>query len=69
MMIISIHGWRITFQANRYVFFFCEKYILVPTFSGYSYFSPYILFLPLLVPIMKNASHFGPYRYIRNEKS
>ena len=31
-----------------------------------AYFSPYILFLPLLVSILKNASHFGPYRYIRN---
>ena len=30
-----------------------RKYILVPTFSAYSHFSPYILFLPLLVPILK----------------
>ena len=48
---------------------FGEKHILVPTFSGYSHFSPYILFLPLLVPILKNASRFGPCRYIKNEKS
>ena len=32
-------------------------------------FSPYILFLPLLVPILKNASHFGPCRYIRNREN
>ena len=49
--------------------FFGEKYILVPTFSSYSHFSPYILFLPLLVPILKNASRFGPCRYIRNGKN
>ena len=30
-------------------------------------FSPYILFSPLLVPILKNAPRFGPCRYIRNE--
>ena len=43
-----------------------KKHILVPTFSGYSHFSPYILFLPLLVPVLKNASRFGPCRYIKN---
>ena len=30
-----------------------EKHILVPTFSDDSHFSSYILFLPLLVPILK----------------
>ena len=50
-------------------FFFGEKPLLIPTFSGDSYFSPYILFLPLLVSILKNASCFGPFRYIRNGKS
>ena len=45
------------------------KHILVPTFSGYSHFSHYILFLPLLVPILKNASRFGPCRYIKNGES
>ena len=43
-----------------------EKILLVPTFSGDFYFSPYLLFLPFLVPILKNAFCFGPYRYIRN---
>ena len=43
-----------------------KKHILVPTFSRDSYFSPYILFLPLLVPILKNASRFGPCRYLFN---
>ena len=43
-----------------------EKPLLIPTFSGDSHFSPYILFLPLLVPILKNASRFGQCRYIRN---
>ena len=42
------------------------KPFLFSTFSGDFHFSPYILFLPLLVPILKNASRFGPYRYIRN---
>ena len=37
-----------------------EKNNLVPTFSGDSHFSPYILFLPLLVPILKNASVLVP---------
>ena len=35
-----------------------KKHILVPTFSGDSHFNPYILFLPLLVHILKNASRF-----------
>ena len=43
-----------------------EKHILVPTFSGDSHFSPYILFLLLLVSILKNASRFGPCRYSFN---
>ena len=30
-----------------------EKPLLVPTFSGDSHFSPYILFLTFLVPILK----------------
>ena len=46
-----------------------KNHILVPTFSGYSHFSPYILFLPLLVFILKNASRFGPYRYIKSGKA
>ena len=46
--------------------FLGEKPLLVPTFSGDSHFSPYILFLLLLVPIVKNASRFDPYRYIKN---
>ena len=39
------------------------------TFSGDSHFSPYILFLPLLVSILKNAFYFGPYRYIKDGES
>ena len=46
-----------------------EKHILVPTFLDDSHFSPYILFLPLLVLILKNVFRFGPYRYIRSEES
>ena len=46
-----------------------KKHILVPTFSDDSHFRPYILFLPLLVPILKNASRFGPYRYSFNRNS
>ena len=52
-----------------FVFFFGEKPLLVPTFLGDSHFSPYILFLPFLVPILKNASRFGPYHYIKNDES
>ena len=43
-----------------------EKHLLFPTFSGDSHFSPYILFLPLFVSILKNASRFGSCRYIKN---
>ena len=46
-----------------------KKYLLIPTFSTDSHFSPYILFLLLLVLILKNVSRFGPYRYIRNGES
>ena len=46
-----------------------EKSLLVLTFLGDSHFSSYILFLPLLVPILKNAFRFGPCRYIRNVES
>ena len=46
-----------------------EKLLLVPTFSGSSHFSPYILFLQLFVPILKKASRFGPCCYIRNRES
>ena len=45
-----------------------RKHILVPTFLGYFHFSPYILFLSLLIPILKNAFHFDFCRYIKNEK-
>ena len=41
-------------------FFFGEKPLLVPTFLDDFHFSPYILFLLLLVPILKNASCFVP---------
>ena len=44
-----------------------EKSLLVPTFSGNSHFSPYILFLSLLVIVLKNTSHFGLCRYIKNK--
>ena len=46
-----------------------EKHILVFTFLGYYHFSLYILFLRLLISILKDASHFGPYCYIRNRKN
>ena len=46
-----------------------KKPFSVPIFSGDFHFSPYILFLPLLIPILKNASRFGPRRYIRNRKN
>ena len=47
-------------------FFWGEKPLLVHTFLVDFHFGNYILFLLLLVPILKNASHFGSCRYIRN---
>ena len=46
-----------------------RKHILVFIFLGYYHFSLYILFLRFLIPILKNAFHFGPYCYIRNRKN
>ena len=46
--------------------FYGEKPFLILIFLDDSYFSPYILFLPFLVSILKNASRFGPCRYIKN---
>ena len=54
---------------NTFTLYVGEKPLLVPTFSGDSHFNPYILFLPFLVPILKNASGFYPCRYIRNGES
>ena len=70
---LSSMCWKLVvcllFALNVFTFFLGEKHILVPTFSGYSHFSPYILFLPFLVPILKNTSCFSPYRYIWNGKN
>ena len=46
--------------------FYGKMSFLVLAFSGDSHFSPYILFLPLFVFILKNASRFGSCRYIKN---
>ena len=40
--------------------------LLVLTFWGHFYFSPYISILPLLVPKTKKAFHFGPYHHSLN---
>ena len=46
-------------KKKKYIYIYIDKkYLLSPTFSGYSHFSLYILFLLLLVPILKNASRF-----------
>ena len=45
-----------------------EKSLLVPIFSDDSHFSPYILFLLLLVIVLKNTSRFSLCRYIKNRK-
>ena len=42
---------------------------LVSIFWSDFYFSPYILFLPLLVPKPINAWHLSPYRYPTNGKN
>ena len=60
--------WRLNYESTIYIYI-GKNHILVLTFSGYSHFSPYILVLPLLVPILKNAYRFGPCRYIRNGES
>ena len=57
--IAKIGEWRekkiVLWQMYLYL---GEKHLLVPTFSGDSHFSLYILFLPLLVSILKKASRF-----------
>ena len=72
---------RIQWTFNRTIIFICcykmekvcfwiknqvKKSFLIPIFSGDSHFSLYILFLPFLVHILKNASRFSFCRYIRN---
>ena len=61
---ISIHCWGFILTP----LFYSRNHIFVSTFSGDSHFSSQILFLPLLVPILKNASHFGLCYYIRDGK-
>ena len=48
------------------MFYIGGNTIFVPTFSPYSHFDPYFLFLPLLVPILKSMFHFGLYRHLTN---
>ena len=67
----SSNTWKLTSHPKRMWFpmpLICKggKSLLVPTFSDDFHFSHYILFLPLLIPILKNASRFDPCRYIRN---
>ena len=57
---------KVGFLFLFFFFFLGEKPLLVPTFLGDFHFSPYILFLLFLVPILKNASRFGSYHYIKN---
>ena len=40
-----------------------KNHIFVSIFSRDSHFGPYILFLLLLLPILKDVSHFCPCRY------
>ena len=50
-----------------FFFFLCGRNtIFIPTFSSYSHFGLYFLFLPLLVIILKNVFHFGLYCYLSN---
>ena len=56
-----------------YYYFFGKKHVLVPTFSGDSHFSFYILFLPLLVSILKTlpvlvpvVTHLTEISYVAN---
>ena len=56
----------LTQNKARYQFILGEKPLLVHIFSSDFHFNPYILFLPFLAPILKNASCFSPCHYIRN---
>ena len=47
-------------------FLFGVNALLVPTFLGHLYIGPYISVLLLLIYKMKNAFHFGLYRYLLN---
>ena len=49
-----------TMVVRNALFIFGEKPLLVLTFSGDSHFSPYILFLSLLVPILKTLPILVP---------
>ena len=68
---IMINKLQLVLRTYKYIVLFNlgENHLLVPTFSGNSHFSPYILFLPHLVHILKNVSRFSSCRYIRNEES
>ena len=46
-------GFKVCECGGCGFFFLGGKHLLVPTFLGDSHFIPYILFLPLLVPILK----------------
>ena len=65
---LLILAWKnhLNFVANAITL--RQKHILVLTFLDDSHFSPYILFLLLLVLILKKGSRFGPccYSFNRN---
>ena len=63
LIMVSKHGLILPHLLNK-----CENHIFVSTFSCDSHFSLYLLFSPLLLPILKNAFHFSPFRQYPNGK-
>ena len=57
------------FSTHIYIYIYGEKHLLVPTFSSYFHFSLYILFLPFLISILKNASVLVPAVTSETEKA
>ena len=59
---------KILFSSLNFVKSFGINALLVPTFWPDFYFSPYILFLSLLVPKPINAWHLSSYNHPTNKK-
>ena len=63
LIMVSKHGLILPHLLNK-----CENHIFVSTFSCDSHFGLYLLFSPLLLPILKNAFHFSPFCQYPNGK-
>ena len=56
-------------MRSKCQFYKGKKPLLAPTFLGGFHFSPQVLFLPLLVPILENASILVPAVTSETEKA